>query len=71
MFSWFFFSEELPAGTQIGRYKVGEKLGKGAFAIVYKAFDTDTGDFVAVKRISKQKIRGKAQQVPAKTCFVL
>jgi serine/threonine protein kinase len=54
--------EELLAGTAIGDYKVGEKLGKGAFATVYKALDTETGDFVAIKRISKQKIRGKAQQ---------
>merc|ERR1711991_385199 len=54
--------EELAAGTAIGDFKIGEKLGKGAFATVYKALDTETGDFVAIKRISKQKIRGKAQQ---------
>ncbi len=39
---------EVAPGTQIGPYKIGEKLGKGAFAMVYKAFDTETGDFVAV-----------------------
>ncbi len=54
--------EEVAPGTTIGQYKLGEKLGKGAFATVYKALDTDSGDFVAIKRISKQKVRGKAQQ---------
>jgi serine/threonine protein kinase len=54
--------ETVAPGTTIGPYKLGEKLGKGAFATVYKALDTESGDFVAVKRISKQKVRGKAQQ---------
>ncbi len=54
--------ETVAPGTTIGPYKLGEKLGKGAFATVYKALDTETGDFVAIKRISKQKVRGKAQQ---------
>ena len=54
--------KEVAPGTTIGRYKIGEKLGKGAFAVVYKALDTDSGDFVAVKRISKSKVKGRAQQ---------
>ena len=54
--------EECAPGTTIGIYKLGEKLGKGAFATVYKALDTESGDFVAVKRISKAKVHGKTQQ---------
>ncbi len=30
--------------------QLGTELGRGAFGIVYQAFNVDTGDFVAVKR---------------------
>ncbi len=45
--------------SSIGPYRVGEKLGKGAFATVYKALDTESGDFVAIKRILVDKIKSK------------
>ncbi len=45
--------------SSIGPYRVGEKLGKGAFATVYKALDSDSGDFVAIKRILVDKIKSK------------
>jgi serine/threonine protein kinase len=45
--------------SAIGPYRVGEKLGKGAFATVYKALDTESGDFVAIKRILVENIKSK------------
>lgn len=33
------------------------QIGRGAFATVYKALDTETGDFVAIKRIRVDKIK--------------
>ena len=30
--------------------QIGTEIGRGGFAIVYQAFNVETGDFVAVKR---------------------
>lgn len=30
--------------------QIGTEIGRGAFAVVYQAFNVETGDFVAVKR---------------------
>ena len=30
--------------------QIGPEIGRGAFAVVYQAFNEKTGDFVAVKR---------------------
>ena len=30
--------------------QIGAEIGRGAFAVVYQAFNVETGDFVAVKR---------------------
>ena len=35
------------------RYVLGDKLGKGAYGIVMKATDNETGEVVAVKRVAK------------------
>lgn len=45
--------------SMIEHYRVGEKLGKGAFATVFKALDSESGDFVAIKRIRVDKIKSK------------
>ncbi|KAI9478891.1 MAG: kinase-like domain-containing protein [Benjaminiella poitrasii] len=40
----------------IGHYELKEKLGKGSFAIVYKAKHKDTKKIVAIKAISQKKV---------------
>uniref|UniRef100_A0A0G4FL94 non-specific serine/threonine protein kinase n=1 Tax=Chromera velia CCMP2878 TaxID=1169474 RepID=A0A0G4FL94_9ALVE len=41
---------EIPA-TLIGKWKLGDRIGKGAFGEVFKVMHVDTGEFAAVKRI--------------------
>ena len=46
--------KERPRGRVVGdRYQLGELLGKGGFARVYKALDLQTGQQLAVKEIQK------------------
>lgn len=33
----------------LGKYQVGEEIGRGAYGTVYKGIDSDTGKFVAMK----------------------
>ncbi|KYQ88414.1 putative protein serine/threonine kinase [Tieghemostelium lacteum] len=40
----------------IGSYVIGELIGKGGFASVFRGLNTISGDFVAIKRFSKSKI---------------
>ena len=44
------------------RYQLGEAIGKGGFATVYRALDTERGDFVAIKQIEKRLLA--AEQLP-------
>ncbi|KAL9653797.1 hypothetical protein ABK040_012858 [Willaertia magna] len=39
----------------IENYRLGEILGKGGFGTVFKGYNTDTAEFVAVKRITTKK----------------
>ncbi|XP_043707729.1 CBL-interacting serine/threonine-protein kinase 14-like [Telopea speciosissima] len=48
--------ELLPENALFGKYEVGRLLGCGAFAKVYHARNIRTGQSVAIKAISKQKI---------------
>lgn len=43
----------------IERYQIGEKLGEGAFSVVYMALDTQTKKHVAVKVIKKYQLDEK------------
>eukprot|EP01133_Synstelium_polycarpum_P011482 gene11482-13387_t len=45
------------------KYQIGEAVGKGAFGKVFKALNTETGDFCAIKQIEKFIISEK--QLPA------
>jgi serine/threonine protein kinase len=47
------------SGVLGGRYRVGDKIGRGAFGTVYKALDSESGEFVAIKRISTSHMRPK------------
>lgn len=48
---------------QVENYQLGEKLGKGAFGVVYKGLDITTGQFVAVKRLPRSTLDAEALQV--------
>ncbi|CAH8334482.1 unnamed protein product [Eruca vesicaria subsp. sativa] len=43
-------------GVVVGRYEVGKLVGCGAFAKVYHGRDTGTGQSVAIKVVSKQRV---------------
>jgi WD40 repeat protein/tRNA A-37 threonylcarbamoyl transferase component Bud32 len=40
---------QLPPGTRLGKYELGEVVGSGAFGVVYRARDTELQRTVAVK----------------------
>ncbi|KAL3753433.1 hypothetical protein ACJRO7_000778 [Eucalyptus globulus] len=46
----------LPEVSLMGRYEIGRLLGRGAFAKVYYARSVSTGQGVAIKAVSKQKV---------------
>lgn len=46
----------LPSYPGLERYKLIEKMGDGAFSIVYKALDTKSGNYVAVKAVHKEDL---------------
>eukprot|EP01132_Coremiostelium_polycephalum_P002334 gene2334-2882_t len=48
--------ESMTTKALIGQYVIGEILGKGGFATVFKGLNSVTGDFVAIKRFEKSKI---------------
>ncbi len=43
---------DLPAGTQIGRYRVEDPVGRGGMGTVYRAFDSTTNRNVALKLLA-------------------
>lgn len=45
-------------GKTLNNYTLGDRLGKGAFAIVYKAIDLVSAEVAAVKQIPLEKIKG-------------
>ncbi|KAF2562536.1 hypothetical protein F2Q70_00013952 [Brassica cretica] len=48
--------EEKQRGAVLGKYEVGKLVGCGAFAKVYRGRDTETGQGVAIKVVSKQRL---------------
>jgi len=55
--------ESINSTDSFSKYQIGESVGKGAFGKVYKALNTETGDFCAIKQIEKNIISEK--QLPA------
>eukprot|EP00397_Hematodinium_sp_SG-2012_P003970 GEMP01003980.1.p1 GENE.GEMP01003980.1~~GEMP01003980.1.p1 ORF type:complete len:1021 (+),score=165.69 GEMP01003980.1:109-3171(+) len=44
----------------VGRFQIGELLGKGAFGVVLKGFNIDNGLMVAIKQIKIKNVAGNA-----------
>ncbi|KAI9491644.1 kinase-like domain-containing protein [Zychaea mexicana] len=57
----------LPSYAGLERFEIIEKLGDGAFSIVYKARDSQTGKLVAIKVVRKHEIdkHGRTQHLHA------
>ncbi|KAL0209334.1 hypothetical protein RCL1_007274 [Eukaryota sp. TZLM3-RCL] len=45
--------------TMVNQYRLDQVLGKGSYGRVYKALDTNTGEFVAIKVFTKSFLRKK------------
>jgi len=45
---------EIPAGTQIGEYRIESKLGEGGFGVVFKAIHPVIGKAAAIKVLNRQ-----------------
>eukprot|EP01117_Protostelium_nocturnum_P002316 TRINITY_DN1297_c0_g1_i1.p1 TRINITY_DN1297_c0_g1~~TRINITY_DN1297_c0_g1_i1.p1 ORF type:complete len:607 (+),score=128.53 TRINITY_DN1297_c0_g1_i1:70-1821(+) len=50
-----FIKKSTRQSIDVGKYKLGEQIGKGAYSTVFKALNVETGHFVAVKRIKRKK----------------
>lgn len=55
----------------MNRYEIIASLGKGAFAITYLGVDKVTGDQVAIKMISKERLKSPAWQVHAEKEYII
>lgn len=58
--------------TRVGKYELGKTLGEGTFAKVKFAKNVETGDYVAIKILDREKVlRHKmVEQVKWSFCFV-
>ena len=50
------------AGRTVGMYRLGEQVGAGSFATVWKAVHVETGEEVAVKQINLKRLNRKLRE---------
>lgn len=50
------------ASRRVADWVLQEKIGRGSFAVVWKAIHADTGNCVAVKEISTDRLNKKLKQ---------
>src|SRR6476661_8945973 len=55
-------SQDLSAGTKLGRYEIRSKIGEGGMGEVYRAFDTELDRVVAIK-ILPEKLAADEQRL--------
>lgn len=60
---------KLPTYKELDRYQLIEKMGDGAFSVVYKALDLKTGTHVAVKAVFKQDLDASQVCFSRSVCF--
>ena len=46
----------------VANWQLQQKIGQGSFAVVWKAVHAETGNFVAVKEISTDRLNKKLKQ---------
>lgn len=58
-------------GRVVGDYMLGERIGSGSFAVVWRARHRQSGAEVAVKEIDKMKVDGKFREGLLKEITIL
>ncbi len=64
-------TESLGPGSRISHYRIEERIGAGAFATVYRAYDTNLGRMVALKVLKPREGQPPSVQAEARAAAAL